>query len=83
MTEFENKNIAQPSEPNRVITLGDAAKLLCCSYSTVLRLANDGELRAFRVRGAWRTTNYACEEFIRRSFGSQNGISRPNGDDDE
>ena len=34
----------------RVITLDEAAEMLCCSYSTALRLVTDGELRAFRVR---------------------------------
>lgn len=52
----------------RVITLNDAAEMLCCSYSTVLRLVNDGDLRAFRVRGAWRTSTAACKEFVRRGF---------------
>lgn len=60
----------------RVITLDEAAEMLCCSYSTALRLVTDGELRAFRVRGAWRTSTAACEEFIERGFEDQERISK-------
>ena len=53
----------------RVITLDEAAGMLCCSYSTVLRLVTDGELRAFRVRGAWRTSTAACARTACSTYG--------------
>lgn len=62
---------AQPKDEARVITLGEAAEIINCSYSTVLRLVRDGELKAFRVRGAWRTSTRACREFVERGFEEQ------------
>jgi len=62
--------------PARTITLKEACAILCCSYSTVRRLAESGELKAFRIRGAWRTSNVACEEFIERQYADQRLISQ-------
>lgn len=66
----------EAAEGARVITLDEAAGMLCCSYSTVLRLVTDGELRAFRVRGAWRTSTAACAEFIKRGFAEQEMMAK-------
>ena len=41
-----------------------------------LRAVTDGELRAFRVRGAWRTSTEACAEFIERGFADQRRRAR-------
>ncbi|MBQ9043193.1 MAG: helix-turn-helix domain-containing protein [Eggerthellaceae bacterium] len=52
----------------RLITLAEAAEILCVSYQTAARLARDGELKAFKVRRAWRTSTAICEEYIRERF---------------
>ena len=66
----ERKSI-ETSYEGEILTLGQAAKYLNASASTVLRLVQDGELRAFRMRKAWRTSTEACDEFIKRSFDEQ------------
>ena len=57
-----------------VIDLNEASERLHCSYSTTLRLVKSGELRAFRIRDAWRTSTAACDEFIERGFAEQRVI---------
>ena len=54
-----------------VIDLAEASKKMHCSYSTTLRLAKNGDLEAFRIRGAWRTTVAACDKYIERAFAEQ------------
>ncbi|MBQ9069119.1 MAG: excisionase family DNA-binding protein [Eggerthellaceae bacterium] len=58
----------------RILTLKEAAERLCTSYSTTYRLVIDGELRAFRLRNAWRTSEAACDAFLRRHFAEQEMI---------
>ena len=58
-------------EDGRVLTLTEAGKILNASYSTMLRLVTDGELRAFRIRNTWRTSTSACEEYKRRQYAEQ------------
>ena len=67
---MDDEKVKDGNSP-RIITLTEASKMLCCSYSTALRLVRDGELKAFRVRGAWRTSIQACEEYIEKAFGDQ------------
>ena len=55
-------------EPERVITLNEASRILSVSYNTTLRLVQSGELKAFRIRNAWRTSTTACENYIRNQF---------------
>lgn len=55
----------------QIMTLADAAEYLHTSYSTVYRLVAEGELNAFRLRNAWRTSSAACEEYVRRQFAEQ------------
>ena len=55
----------------KILTLAEAAKYMHTSYSTVYRLAVDGELSAFRLRNAWRTSTAACDAFIKRQFDEQ------------
>ena len=52
----------------RIISLKEAGKIIGASYQTTMRLAKDGELKAFRIRKVWRTSEAACEEFVRRQF---------------
>ena len=52
----------------RIISLKEASKLIGVSYQTSMRLAQSGELKAFRIRKTWRTSEAACEAFVRRQF---------------
>lgn len=54
-----------------VIDLAEASEKLHCSYSTTLRLVKSGDLEAFRIRDAWRTTVAACDKYIERAFVEQ------------
>ena len=54
--------------PERIITLHEASRILSISYNTVLRLAQAGELKAFRIRNSWRTSTTACESYINEQF---------------
>ncbi len=60
----------------RIITLHEAAVMLHASYSTVLRMAASGELPAFRMRNAWRTSDVAIREFVKKSMQEQQAFSR-------
>lgn len=68
---MEEKSDARTSSEGEILTLAQAAEYLNASLSTVLRLVNSGELRAFRIRKAWRTSSGACDEFVRRQFADQ------------
>ena len=60
----------------KILTLAEAAKYMHTSYSTVYRLVSDGELSAFRLRNAWRTSTAACDAFIRHQFEEQAKTTR-------
>lgn len=68
---MEEKSEARTSSKGEILTLVQAAEYLNASLSTVLRLVNSGELRAFRVRKAWCTSSGACDEFVKRQFADQ------------
>ncbi|QUC04021.1 MAG: helix-turn-helix domain-containing protein [Coriobacteriaceae bacterium] len=68
---MEEKSEARTSSEGEILTLAQAAEYLNASLSTVLRLVNSGELRAFRIRKAWRTSSGACDEFVKRQFADQ------------
>lgn len=67
---MEEKSEARTSPEGEIFTLAQA-EYLNASLSTVLRLVNSGELRAFRIRKAWRTSSGACDEFVKRQFADQ------------
>ena len=71
---MENMTVAM-GEP-RIISLAEAAELLGVSYPTMVRLASEGELKAFRVRKVWRTSTAACEEYVRERFRAQEAACR-------
>ena len=52
----------------RLITLAEAADILSVSYQTTARLARSGELKAFKIRGTWRTSTAVCEEYIQERY---------------
>lgn len=55
-------------EEGRIISLYEAAEILGTSYPTAMRLAKSGELKAFRIRKTWRTSEAACKAFVRNQF---------------
>lgn len=70
---------AAQSRQGRIISLKEAADILGTSYPTAVRMASSGELKAFRIRKTWRTSDIACEEFISRQFKLQAARSRSAG----
>jgi len=50
-------------------TAEEVAKILKVSTMTVLRLIDDGELKAGKVRGRWRIRKEDLDDYIRRTFG--------------
>ena len=60
----------------KILTLAEAAKYMHTSYSTVYRLVSDGELPAFRLRNAWRTSTAACDAYSKRQFEEQAKTTR-------
>lgn len=52
----------EQGEEARIISLKEAAEIIGSSYPTVLRMATEGNLKAFRMRRTWRTSTAACEE---------------------
>ena len=66
MGEFDTRDTAKSQV--RIISLAEAAKIIGTSYPTAVRLAKSGELKAFRIRKTWRTSDAACEEFICQQF---------------
>ena len=66
MGELETRDTAKSRA--RIISLAEAAEIIGTSYPTAVRLAESGELKAFRIRKSWRTSDAACDEFVRRQF---------------
>lgn len=56
-----------------IMTLFDAAEYLHTSYSTVYRMVQDGELKAFKLRNSWRTSKRACEAYVSERFAANAG----------
>lgn len=66
MSAEENRAVAD--EQPRLISLAEAASILSVSYQTAVRLAKSGELKAFKIRRAWRTSTAVCEEYIQERY---------------
>lgn len=63
---------------DRSLTLKEAADLLGGSTRTIYRLIADGELTAFKMRGALRIHEASLEEYRRREtlkYSEANGIN--------
>lgn len=54
-----------------VLDAKEVAKILKVHQRTVIRLAERGELKAFRVGDLWRFRRVDVEEFINRQIGHQ------------
>ena len=62
---MQSMEATQGNKPvGRIITLQEAAEVLSVSCSTAFRLAESGELKAFRTRNSWRTSAVACVRSI-------------------
>lgn len=74
---MQSMEATQGNKPvGRIIILQEAAEILSVSYSTAFRLAESGELKAFRIRNSWRTSTVACAQYIDRQMRVQNDIIR-------
>lgn len=65
------RGVATIEGQGRIISLVEAAKIIGTSYPTAVRLAHSGELRAFRIRKTWRTSEAACAQYVREQFDVQ------------
>lgn len=57
------------TDDKMVLTANEVADMLRVSYSTVVALANKGDIPAFRVGGMWRFHREAINELIERGRG--------------
>ena len=53
--------MAQPSD---LLTVKEVAEILRISQPTVLRIIDDGELRAIRVRNQWRIRRSDLDDYL-------------------
>lgn len=67
---MEDRECAR-TDIGRLMTLNEAAELLHVSYATVFRLVEAGELKAFRIKKIWRTSDVLCEEYISKQIKNQ------------
>jgi excisionase family DNA binding protein len=51
----------------RLVTVNEAAKLLCVSGRTVWRMIADGQLKAVHIRGCTRVYLHSVEEYLKQS----------------
>jgi excisionase family DNA binding protein len=65
-TEKKEQNMDSPTTRRNVLTLREAAAFLHCHTSTLYRLANNGQIPAFRLGGSWRFTWEALERWMKR-----------------
>jgi excisionase family DNA binding protein len=62
-------------QPSVLLTVKEVAEILRVSQPTVLRMIDDGELRAIRVRNQWRIRRSDLDEYLQRG-GSSGGDRR-------
>jgi excisionase family DNA binding protein len=62
-------------QPSALLTVKEVAEILRVSQPTVLRMIDDGELRAIRVRNQWRIRRSDLDEYLQRG-GSSGGDRR-------
>lgn len=49
-----------------MLTVEEVSEILRISVQTVRRLIDDGQLRAYRVRGQWRVKKEDLDDYLRR-----------------
>jgi excisionase family DNA binding protein len=57
-------------QPSDLLTVKEVAEILRVSQPTVLRMIDDGELRAIRVRNQWRIRRSDLDEYLQRGGSS-------------
>jgi excisionase family DNA binding protein len=62
-------------QPSDLLTVKEVAEILRVSQPTILRMIDDGELRAIRVRNQWRIRRSDLDEYLQRG-GSSGGDRR-------
>jgi len=62
-------------QPSDLLTVKEVAEILRVSQPTILRMIDDGELRAIRVRNQWRIRRSDLDEYLQRG-GSLGGDRR-------
>jgi len=62
-------------QPPDLLTVKEVAEILRVSQPTVLRMIDDGELRAIRVRNQWRIRRSDLDDYLQRG-GSSGGDRR-------
>jgi len=62
-------------QPSDLLTVKEVAEILRVSQPTVLRMIDDGELRAIRVRNQWRIRRSDLDDYLQRG-GSSGGDRR-------
>jgi len=60
------------TQSSDLLTVKEVAEILRVSQPTVLRVIDDGELRAIRVRNQWRIRRSDLEDYLQRG-GSSGG----------
>ena len=60
------------TQSSDLLTVKEVAEILRVSQPTVLRMIDDGELRAIRVRNQWRIRRSELEDYLQRG-GSSGG----------
>ena len=67
----EAKSAAMVDGRDKIITLNEAAEILCVSYPTVYRMVTTGKLFGFRVNGGWRTSTAICRQYLAQQMSRQ------------
>lgn len=60
------------TQPSDLLTVKEVAEILRVSQPTVLRMIDDGELRAIRVRNQWRIRRSDLDDYLQQG-GSKGG----------
>jgi excisionase family DNA binding protein len=63
------------TQSSDLLTVKEVAEILRVSQPTILRLIEDGELRAIRVRNQWRIRRSDLDAYLQR--GGSSGGGRP------
>lgn len=67
----EVESAAMVDGRDKVITLNEAAEILCVSCPTVYRMVTTGKLFGFRVNGGWRTSTAICRQYLAQQMSRQ------------
>lgn len=54
------------TQSSELLTVKEVAEILRVSQPTVLRMIDDGELRAIRVRNQWRIRRSDLDDYLQR-----------------